>query len=84
MLVYYRKQNGWEKTGNILPTETQVSLSWDSEDPRGCFTYPEAIQIVEDFIASGSLEHYRAEIGPASAKEIKRVHAEKRKAARNA
>jgi hypothetical protein len=73
MLVYYRKGNGWEKSGAQLPTEEILSIGYNAHTPHGAYTWPEALAIVEAEIASGSLEHYRIEICPASTGEIKRA-----------
>ena len=79
MLIYYRKQNGWEYSGSQLPTEKLVSIAWDSSPATGVYTWPEAMEIVNAEIASGSKDHYRIEIAGASAKAIRRAQAQKRR-----
>lgn len=76
MLIFYRKQHGWERTGEVLPTEHFVSICWDTQKPYGAFSYAAALEIVAAEIAARGDEHYRCEIGPASATEIRKLHKE--------
>ena len=77
MLVFYRRAHGWERTGAMLPTEEFLSICWDTQKPYGAFSWPVALEIVTAEIAAHGDEHYRCEIGPASATEIRKLHTQK-------
>lgn len=77
MIVFQKGANGWNKTGDQLPSESetymQILVDADSKPLNGVYKYPEAITMVEDAIAKGAGDHYRYEITSASAKALSRA-----------